>query len=726
MKKSAQWILGAVAAIVILIIIAALCLPLVINPNDYKNTITNLVREKTGRTLRLPGNIKLRVSPSLDVIFALGEMELSSSPDFPDTPFLSSKSVETQLALWPLLAHKELKVTHITLHGVNLHLLRNSQGDANWEDLGGSRQSTIQKQGAKPTKKQRKSSEQELAGLDIGGIEATDINVDFIDKQNDRSVSLNNLNLKIGRLRPGQPFPLMTDFNVIMAAGRHKPLTAKIHSQCDLTLFPDRQHFVINNLKLKGTLNGAGLPIELDLKLSADADLNLRDEKIELKNLVVKHGAMQAEGSLSLAGFSAPRASGTLRIPEFSPRAQLGVLGLTLPFKDIKALSRISAAMEFALDPDNLIINKIHLELDDTSADGTAAVNNLSDPSYDLALHVNTIDLDRYSSKQPDKDTQRTSKTTQQPEKRNRGTAKTLIPVDSIRGLTFNTDIIIDRLKAAKLTMSDVRIRATGKNGQIRLDPLSAHLYDGTLTAKGTIDARPDVPRMHLTKVLEGVRLGPLFRDWTGTEEIKGKADIHVDVVTKGLTKKDLIKNANGEMALSVADGEIAKLRIISTIRAAKALIDHKPAVAESSEQKTGFAKLTATGVLRNGIFHNNDLHAESEVMTVDGKGTVDLVNEKIDYLLTIYLTRGIDRDKETGLVDLNKTPIPYRVRGNFSEINQSAALKKILLNEGKKALLDILRKQTTQQDSEKNAGQESTNDTGSLMEQGIRSLFGK
>jgi len=182
------------------------------------------------------------------------------------------------------------------------------------------------------------------------------------------------------------------------------------------------------------------------------------------------------------------------------------------------------------------------------------------------------------------------------------------------------------------------------------------------------------------------------------------------------LTKKELLRQADGTVSLTLADGKIARLQILQTIRAAKALIDKKTVVAASSRQPTGFAKLTATGVLTNGVLRNNDLRAESELMAVKGKGTIDLVNERIDYLLTIYLTRGLDRNRKTGLVELSKTPIPYRVKGSFTHISQSAALEEILINEGKKALINVLRKQT---------GKKSANDAGALIDQGLKSLFG-
>jgi AsmA protein len=138
MNKAVKWIIGVFAVLVGLLIIIALSLPRLIDPNDYKAVITRKVQEQTGRELSIPGDIKLDVSLlGLQTMFSLGDVKLSSSPDFPETEFLSSRQVHIALALWPLIRNKELQVSNIHLEGVNVNLVRNEDGSSNWDDLAG-------------------------------------------------------------------------------------------------------------------------------------------------------------------------------------------------------------------------------------------------------------------------------------------------------------------------------------------------------------------------------------------------------------------------------------------------------------------------------------------------------------------------------------------------------------------------------------------------------------
>ncbi|MCK9502359.1 MAG: AsmA family protein, partial [Lascolabacillus sp.] len=138
MPKAVKWIIGIFAVLAGLLIIIAFSLPRLIDPNDYKGTIARKVQEQTGRELSIPGDIKLDVSLlDLQTMFSLGDVKLSSSPDFPDTEFFSSRQVQIGLALWPLISKKELRVSNIHLEGVNVNLVRNEDGSSNWDDLTG-------------------------------------------------------------------------------------------------------------------------------------------------------------------------------------------------------------------------------------------------------------------------------------------------------------------------------------------------------------------------------------------------------------------------------------------------------------------------------------------------------------------------------------------------------------------------------------------------------------
>lgn len=749
MSKPVKWILGIVLVLIILVVLIPLLLPMFVDPNDYKDTIAQKVEEQTGRTLTIPGDIELDFSLiGLNTVFKLGEVRLSSSPDFAGTEFFASDQVEVNLALWPLITDKELKINKIVLAGVNINLVKNKEGKGSWEDLAG------QPSQKAPEKKEKPAAEPGggLAAIDIGGIEARNINLTYTDNQADRTVKLSDLNLETGRIRQGNPFPFKASFGLFVQDAEQQPLAADFNISSQFTFFLEDQHFIIDGFSFEGMVEKSPFaPGKIDLGISADIDLALKKEKVDIKELVIRQGKMQIETVLALTGFADPQLKGSIKIPRFSPRNQAETFGVALPLEDPQSLANMSAQFDFSGNKTKLDINSIILNIDDTKVTGKAAVTDLQQPAYDLTLDIDQLDLDRYAMKKENGASPQPSQPAEmEPSQPGQPAGveveQPILPVEQLRTLNFNAAITMNRLKAAKLNMANLRINATGKDGLIRLNPFSADLYDGNIAVTADIDARPDVPVIKLNKTLQNVQLGPLFLDMTGKEEMKGKADIQADVTTRGAVVSDLKKNANGNMSLSIADGEIAKLKIIDTIRTAKALMgskDEKQPAEKQGETKqqpaktedqpggsTTFAALSATGLITNGVIKNDDLLAQSELMKVEGKGTVDLVNEQIDYLLTIYLAKSIDRNEETGLVDLADTPIPYRVKGSFDKISQSAALEEIIKAQGKKLLMNELEKQFGGDKEKKQEGgdggqQESADPTKDLLKKGLKGLFG-
>lgn len=734
MNKILKWILIAVGCFIALVGIALVSLPFFINPNEYKEKISQVVQERTGRELSIPGDIHLKVSPRLDIAFSLGEIQLAAGNEFPGTPFASSKLAEIKLALWPLLSSKQLQINSLTLEDVQLNLIRNKKGVTNWQDLVAVQEGKKAGQPPKRKKEQPAPAGKPLA-IDIGGIRVKNINVRYQDEQSGRNIALSKFNLDVGHLQEGKSFPVAADFVLNLNSTEQKPMTATIATRGDLTLFFANQRFILSGFSLKGLFEGDMFPSsKLELKLLTDAEINIPAETVQLRKFSVQQGNLTAETTLSLTGFKTPSINGTLRIPEYSPRTHLTALGITLPdFSDPQVLGRLAASFGFSLDGDNLAVKDIDVQLDDTTIKATASVSSLKHPAYELVMNIDQFDLDRYAVKK-EKESGKTQPSgsaeteAPQPAAQEAGDDQDqiIIPVHLLKDLLFSADITIGALKAAKLRTTDIVVKADGKNGLIRLEPLAAKLYDGSLTVTGKIDVREEVPELQLKKVLQGVQMGPLFVDLTGREEISGRAELQADVVTHGLTRKELTKNANGKLNLSLDDGRIARLQILQTIRVAKALIDQQPPPSAASAQPTGFATLTASGKLTNGVFQNNDLLAESDLMKVTGKGTVDLVNEQIDYLLTVYLTDRVERERETGLVALGNTPIPYRIKGSFTKLKQSAALEELVKAKAEKFLLDNLQKQLEPKSESKDAAKDApATDAGSLINRGLKGLFG-
>ena len=132
MKKALK-ITGIVLGIlVLLVILLAVALPFILNPNSFKEDIAKLVKEKTGRELVIQGDIKLSIFPWLGM--QIGPAELSNAKGFSSVPFASINETDVHVKFWPLL-HREIDVGEVKLDGLNLDLERDVDGHDNWQDI---------------------------------------------------------------------------------------------------------------------------------------------------------------------------------------------------------------------------------------------------------------------------------------------------------------------------------------------------------------------------------------------------------------------------------------------------------------------------------------------------------------------------------------------------------------------------------------------------------------
>ena len=99
MPKLIKYTLYGIGGIIILALLVAGYFAATFNPNDYKDEIIKLVKDKKERTLIIEGDIKLSFWPKIGA--NLGKVSISEHKS--DSVFASVNSVKVSLAVMPLL-----------------------------------------------------------------------------------------------------------------------------------------------------------------------------------------------------------------------------------------------------------------------------------------------------------------------------------------------------------------------------------------------------------------------------------------------------------------------------------------------------------------------------------------------------------------------------------------------------------------------------------------------
>ncbi|MFQ5643923.1 MAG: AsmA family protein [Thiogranum sp.] len=682
MGKLLRLVVVALGGLVLLIVAAAIILPLVVDPNDFKQEIATAVESKTGRTLSMPGDISLSVFPWLGL--DIGPVSLSNAKGFSERPFASMDAVQVRIKLLPLLS-KQVEMDTVVLRGLKLSLETDSTGRTNWSDLAGAAEAAEEPAVAAP--ESASADEVALAGLAIGGVEISDADVIWDDRQAGARYEIEGLSLRTGAIEPGEAVPV----ELGLALDSSQPeISGPIAFAATVALSGDGQTISLSDAQLETDLAGAGLPGgNLKTELGFNTTLDLQAQTLAVTELVFEALDLRLEGELNGAKvLDDPDFSGEIRVLEFVPRDVMQALGLPpLDVSDATVLGKADAQLKLQATTDSIRLSDIRFRLDDSTLKGTFSVANFARPAIRFALQLDRINVDRYLPVGSDAPPPA-------PPAAAAAAGTQLIPVDTLRELDIEGNLKIAQLKVSGLRSSDISMKLTAKGGVVRVYPASAGLYEGQYEGDIKLDVRGSQPRIFMDEHLSGVQVGPLLKDLSGKETLSGETQANATLTATGQTAEQFTKTLNGKVDFKFTDGAVTGFNLAAMIRKAQAQLDGKPVPPESGPNQTDFSSLSGTANITNGVIRNRDLMAMSPLLRVQGTGDIDLPRETLDYLVTAKVVGSLEGQGGKGAVDLKGLEIPVQLSGTFAEPEYKIQLDQVLKKKTEKKIRKKLNKQ--------------------------------
>lgn len=704
--KIALIVLGVLVA---LVAIAAIVLPMVIDPNDYKGQITAAVEEKTGRELEIPGDIELTVFPWLGV--QLGEVRLANAEGFGDQPFAEIGSAGVRVKLLPLL-RKRIEIGTVTLTDMHLRLARKADGTTNWDDL-------VEAFAAEEEEPQPEEPAPEEEGftmpdLEIEAVKIENAAVTFDDRQAGERYEISEFNLSTGRLRSGATFPVETSF-VVAAEELGLTLRNKLVAQVE----PDLESRFVRVPKFELEVNAKGEPLpkgEQQLALSGDGEFDAQAGRLEVSNLLLQAVGVNVAGEFSGNDLLAqPEFNGRITVKTFSPRSVMQRLGLEkIETRDSSVLSEAGLDAQFEGTVERVSFDQILIELDDSSFKGEAAVRNFDNPAITFKMGLDQMDVDRYLP--PESEGEEAG----EPEGGDEQAAE--IDLEPLKALKLDGRLTAGKLKVANLNVEDAELAVTANNGVLRIQPLGANLYGGNLRMQSTVDAAGKRPTYAIKGDLNSLHFGPLLKDLIGTEKLEALANLTVDLTTSGTTTQEMLRSLDGSIAFDFRDGVFNGFNLPRMLEAARAQFRDKGETDVSPAGKTEFSRFAASFNVNDGVLAGRDLSLSSEKVAADGAGSYDLAANKLDYTVNTRVLEGASGK----LAELEGLTVPIKLSGDLFSPRFSIDIKSALEGVARQKLQE--EKQELRQKADDKIQEEKKEIEGKIqeeMKEGLNKLFG-
>lgn len=578
--KKLKWLIGVPVAIVAIALVVIALLLMSYDYNQFKAPVAEAVQTATGRTLAIGGDIKLDLSltPALvveDIRFQ--NAAWGSRPDL-----ASVRRFEVQVAIMPLLS-KRIEIQRLIIVEPDILIETDAQGRSNLE-FKAKTASVAETPAEKPGKPDGAVS---LPGLVF----------------NDLRIEKGQLTYRDGK--SGQTLRVALNRLDAATQGPDSPLSLKLAgSYQEAPLGLDATVGPLTGLTRKGT------PWPLDLVLTAP------DTRLGIKGTVADVPGLR--------GFDLK-----VDLDCKKPSSLARLAGAEIPMDPpIRFSGRISDPA-----PGSYGVSDLALAVGGSDVSGrlTVALGGPR-PAVTADLTSKKIDAREFIKEKPAEKKPAAKKPIGPP--REKVFPGDPLPVDALKSADATISLKVASVLLPKTALTDLDLRLVLKDGRMTLAPLTAFMGGGKISGRTTLV--PTGKGMALASVLnvEQFDVGKMLKELAIFDLFNGKLDLSTDLKGSGHSVAALMAGLDGHVSLTMDGGRISN-ELIRTLggdlstglfRLLNPLGD--------KEDWTAINCLAVRFDARRGLTDASVLVFDTSVMTVMGKGEINLATEALDLSL--------------------------------------------------------------------------------------------
>ncbi len=266
MKRVLLWLGGILGTLVVIVSLLAAYIVFILDPNDYKRELADVVKNKTDMDLALKGQLAWQLYPNLGI--KLGEATLSDPASREMLAEVRSAAVSVQLL--PLLGGKA-SIDAVLLDGAGLRLVQYADGKTSWDHL-------LEK---------LKSPDQETSeqvAFAIKDLEVRNTRLTLVDQAAGVTRTVENIALQAENIDPRAEFPVRAAFRFTQRDAAGKTVVADNRLAASILLDLDAQKHVFKGVSLDSELSGSLLPAPAGIGIKAvqvNADIKAQQHRVQ-------------------------------------------------------------------------------------------------------------------------------------------------------------------------------------------------------------------------------------------------------------------------------------------------------------------------------------------------------------------------------------------------------------------------------------------------------------
>lgn len=357
----------------------------------------------------------------------------------------------------------------------------------------------------------------------------------------------------------------------------------------------------------------AGLRGGLSTSMTAVFSANLNDSWFWVQSVAgnAKGIAYAGEVRCDSLGRVDERWSGGFDASHPELRALLPKFGIHLwQTANPAAFGRVRLLSDFVYQNGTIDLKQIQCFIDGSRIGGNVKYRALNmrthRPQWSFDLTVDTFDVDAHLP----------------PVDRDTPASETPWDLAWLRAFDVTGHLTAGEITYRQQTLTQVELPLNLRSGVLVVDSLRAQLYDGTLT--GTLHAvvgqRVD---MNLRVGMFNFQMRPLVTRYWGKDHLSGTSTFRLYVEGELGCDADIPRALDGKWLFEMQDGYYSLRGSGGT-----------------SASRTPFSLTSASGTLEKGVVRNDNFILRSVLLTMTGKGWINLAVRTIDYTVDVAFAR--------------------------------------------------------------------------------------
>ncbi len=673
-------LIAILAGLVLIVIAAILIVPMLIPMETYKNQVVNVVKEQTGRDLRIDGDIGLSFFPNIAV--SIGDVGFSNASWAKEEEMAAMQEMRASLKLMPLFSGN-VEIDSFVLVDPVIHLEVRRDGTPNWQF------ETAQTAPAEP------SADAEGAGgggsglgdLSLGEVSIQNGTATYTNAQTGASYAAEQVNIDLAL--PGLDDPFLAEGSLVwngdeigidLKADRPRALTEGGETPVALT---------INAPKINTSYSGTLKPLD-GLAFAGDVSLDVPS----VRDLAAWAGspmpAGDGFGALSIEG----KASGSGNTYRFTD-AKIGFDGMNATGALTVTTGGTRPTLAGNLAVDRIDVNTYLAESEGGGGGGSGGGGNAGS-----------------------------------------GWSTEPIDLSGLKAVDADLSFAAQEILFQQIRIGESALKLALSNGVLNANLSKLTLYEGSGSGTLTVNGASATPQVKANFKLAGLDAEPFLTDAADFQRLQGKTAIDLSVATAGRSQRDMVAALDGNGSVRFTNGKIKGINLAQLTRTV--LSAATTGWQSGGTQDTDFSELGGTFTITDGVLSNNDLALLSPLIRVTGSGTANILQKTLNYRVEPKLAATLEG--QGGEQEATGIEVPILITGSWSNPRFAPDLKSMIQNreniektiksikedKGKGLLKSLMGEPAAEGESTGETGEEPPAETKPSPEDALKKLFGQ